>query len=234
MTRDGVARHIGVDGREVYSTAYLTRGGDHPLRYHHNNGGLMIGGLVHWGISQNKWTSNSPHSGLIRRAFHSFLAGPCALIDEKADDRVNLYDYTDFGGHTEIISCNAASTCGATSRPPRSEAYNRARALTDADYGACITQRTLSTRTQSGTLTRGMFLPSHPHPCLTFLADIARPPINCATSNPHCRSFVGCERSFCGHERAGDTPSEDPSAVAARKKEQGLQGPRHPQYGWWR
>ena len=129
--------HIGVDGREVFSTAYLTRGGEHPLRYHHKNGGLFIGGRVSWGISQNKWASDSPHSGLARGAFHSFLSGPCALINAKANERVNLYGYTGFGGLTEIISCDAASTCDAPTLPPRSEAYKRARALTDADYGTC-------------------------------------------------------------------------------------------------
>ena len=140
MTRDGVARHIGADGREVFSTAYLTRGGEHPLRYHHKNGALYIGGRVNWGISQNKWVSSNVHNGLARDAFHSFLNGPCVLINEEADARVNLYDYTGFGNSPEVISCNAASTCDAPPRPPRSEAYKRARALTDADYGTRITQ----------------------------------------------------------------------------------------------
>ena len=32
VTYDGVAQHIGSDGREVHSTAYLTRGETYPLR----------------------------------------------------------------------------------------------------------------------------------------------------------------------------------------------------------
>jgi hypothetical protein len=32
LTHDGVARHIGADGREVFSTAYTTRGSPAPLR----------------------------------------------------------------------------------------------------------------------------------------------------------------------------------------------------------
>ena len=135
MTRDGVARHIGVDGREVFSTAYLTRGGKHPLRYHSSNGGLSIAGQVKWGLNQNKWSSVAPHQGLPRNAFHSFLNGPCKLIDKKADVRVNLYNYAGFGGLSQTVTCNAASTCGSSTRAPRSEAYTRARALTDADYG---------------------------------------------------------------------------------------------------
>ena len=135
MTLDGVARHIGADGREVFSTAYLTRGGKYPLRYHPKNGGLNIAGRVHHGISNSKWTSAKPHPGLARDAFHSFLAGPCTLIDQKADIRVNLYDYASFGGLTKIISCTATSTCDAKPLPPRSKAYKRARALADANYG---------------------------------------------------------------------------------------------------
>ena len=135
MTRDGVARHIGADGREIFSTAYLTRGGKYPLRYHPKNGGLFIAGRVRWGISNSKWASTKVHAGLAPDAFHSFLNGPCSLIDPKADVRENVYGYAGFGGLTQTISCNAATTCGTPPSPPRSSAYKRARALTDADYG---------------------------------------------------------------------------------------------------
>jgi hypothetical protein len=53
MTKDGVAQHIGADGREIFSTAYRTRGGDDGLHYE-GDGSLRIGGPREWGGDYNK------------------------------------------------------------------------------------------------------------------------------------------------------------------------------------
>eukprot|EP01052_Picozoa_sp_SAG31_P011017 SAG31_NODE_614_length_13525_cov_4.312230_5_plen_1443_part_00 len=114
MTYDGVAQHIGVDGLELFSTAYQTRGGRSPLRYE-NNGYLAIGGMrmMHQGpqFRPDKWRSDRNDANAARAAFHSFLSGPCILIDAAGLARQNTYGYTSFGGVATEIVCNASDTC---------------------------------------------------------------------------------------------------------------------------
>lgn len=149
MTFDGAAQHIGVDGREVHSTAFLTRGtrDPQPLVYR-NNGQLRIAGWKRQGdgerFTQDKWSSNRQEEGRMPRAFHSFLSGPCDLLDETAMARQNTYRYTSFDGVVTSIACNAASTCDAPAPPPRSAEYLAERSRTAAKQAVRVAQNLMT------------------------------------------------------------------------------------------
>jgi uncharacterized protein (DUF1800 family) len=142
FTRDGVAQHIGAGGEEVFSTAYLTRGGQAagPMVYR-SSGELRIPGPVHWGVSQSKWTSSQHAASSAAAAFHPFLAGPCQLLDEAALARVRTHGYTSFGGEATTTTCDAVSTCAAAEgAPPRPEGYAAARNRTAARQALRVAQ----------------------------------------------------------------------------------------------
>jgi len=112
VSYDGVAHHIGVDGREVFSTAYSTRGYESDGLHYESGGELRMEGPVHWGVSNNKWKSDSHDEDSTPAAFHTFLAGPCMLLDTDALGRLKMHGYTSFGGQATEITCEAPSTCG--------------------------------------------------------------------------------------------------------------------------
>jgi uncharacterized protein (DUF1501 family)/uncharacterized protein (DUF1800 family) len=164
FTYDGVARHIGADGREVFSSEDETRGGGEPLRYDVLGNGNSLVSIAGWvsathlpqgrRMNQRKWSTLDYAEGGIPNAFHSFLAGPCPLLDADVLRRVNEHGYTSFGGSTTIITCNATSTCAAAGAPapsppaPRSAAYNAARARTDAEHAVRVAQNLMVATTE--------------------------------------------------------------------------------------
>jgi len=137
-TRDGVARHIGADGREVYSSAIYTRGqnaskngGPNPFRYR-SSGLLHIGGY-RWGrFSNQKWNGHLYMPGA-NASFHSFLNGNCKLQDQKYFEYSAKHHYNSNRFNTATITCNAPSTC-VTPPPTPSSTYAAERAKTDAEY----------------------------------------------------------------------------------------------------
>jgi uncharacterized protein (DUF1501 family) len=141
VSLDGVAKHISAEGKELYSTSYLTRSDRSPLRYE-NSGILKIAGEVHWGFSQSKWASDNYHEGSRRDTFHSFLSGPCKLLDRRAHERVSLFGYASHGANTEEVTCTANSTCGQPA-VTRSAEYAAERARTDSKYALKVAQHLL-------------------------------------------------------------------------------------------
>ena len=51
--------------------------------------------------------------GNTRAPFHSFLRGPCKVLDQTALQRLTVYGYTAHGAATRETTCNATSTCAA-------------------------------------------------------------------------------------------------------------------------
>ena len=148
VTFQGVARHIGVDGREVYSTAYLTREKRTPLVYE-SSGKLKMAGSTWWGktlgYSNQKWNTEDYAAGSTRQAFHSFLAGPCKRLEARAFNRVAKFGYADFGAVTDTITCNAPQAwCHGNTTVMdvvRPEGYAEARQKTDAIYAFRVAQQ---------------------------------------------------------------------------------------------
>ena len=108
-----------------------------------------MAGKVSWGWSQNKWTGATYVPGS-NASFHSFLAGPCVLQDQKQYEQATVYGYGTFEDVTTTIMCNASSTCTGPSpqhtspQHTRSAEYLSARAVTDAEYAIKVAQNLVS------------------------------------------------------------------------------------------
>jgi len=134
MTYDGVARHIGADGREFFSTAVKTR--ERGVRFTYDSDGVTY---VRAEKSDYYWRSSNYEMGN-DKAFHSFLRGPCELHDTAAYERYTKYAMSPLGAVATSISCNAADTCSSPSTSPSSPAYLAERARTDASYAIRMAQ----------------------------------------------------------------------------------------------
>lgn len=136
MSYDSVASHIGVDGKEVTTTAYRTRsyqqGQDYvlPLRYE-SSGRLAIGGDLNEkkGIHQDKWVSDDHYDHGNFNVFQSFLNGPCVKMDRVKFDLFTLHGRSDFGYANEVATCSAKSTCDPANAPPMRSAQVEAERL---------------------------------------------------------------------------------------------------------
>ena len=153
FTWDGVLRHIGADGGDVYSTAAATRGSGIDMRY--KGGAVEIygydsragGTVLRW-----KWSSSIYEPGTYR-AFHSFLLGPCLLLDAVALERHVVYGWTPFFGDdpTTTINCTAADACSTPAPAPENlPEYEAARARSDADYAIRLAQRLVASTAAFG------------------------------------------------------------------------------------
>lgn len=141
FTWDGALRHIGADGAEVYSTALWTRGSAIAMRYQ-DDGNVAISGRNTFGDDWWKWNTGDYQPGQFM-AFHSFLSGPCLLLDAVALERTVEYGHTSYYGDspTTTTTCTAAETCNTPAPAPVDPAaYEATRALADADYAIRIAQ----------------------------------------------------------------------------------------------
>jgi len=138
MTYDGVARHIGADGREVFSTAVLTR--EQGVRFTFDSDGITY---VRPETSGFYWRSSNYEMGN-NQAFHSFLRGTCELHDAAAYERYTKYALSSSGSIATSTSCNAADTCSSPVSAPSSPAYLAERARTDASYAIRMAQSLIS------------------------------------------------------------------------------------------
>jgi uncharacterized protein (DUF1501 family) len=141
MTYDGVARHIDAAGNEVFSS-YKTRGDrELALLTYYSDGSLGISGMRSHGFHYKKWSSDAYAPGHTR-VFHSFLQGPCMVIDPVAYERNYLHGYAEHGGVAELITCDAVSSCNAAipPPPPPGPGYMATRAATDAQSALRVAQ----------------------------------------------------------------------------------------------
>ena len=131
---DGVARHISADGRELFSTAFITRETGYMLWYVNQNSrkGLAIRAR-HRFDDWWRWESMDFYPGNYA-AFASFMSGPCDLQDAQWFERVTRDGFYNDGTHTATVTCDAPSTCSLPSPPPPSVAYETQRLLTDSWY----------------------------------------------------------------------------------------------------
>lgn len=155
-TLDGVVRHVGVDGREVYSTAIDTRGGQfgrdgstpNPLQY--IRGGLLrIGGWRYGRWTRIKWHSRIFMPGS-SGAFHTFLSGPCLLQDQALFNLSAVYNYNARLLGYSTITCSAPSTC-AMPPPTPPASYAAVRAKTDAEYAIKVAQNLIAVSAAAAT-----------------------------------------------------------------------------------
>jgi len=143
FTYDGVARHIGANGTELFSTAYATRGTAVPLNYGSgSNGQVSLAGPRSNGQWHTKrWIGDSFAPGSYA-AFHSFLAGPCKVVDQRLFERATVYKQNTYRGYAPTLTttCTATSTCGGAPQPTPSPDYVAERARTDSEYALKIAQ----------------------------------------------------------------------------------------------
>ena len=139
FTYDGVARHIGADGVEVFSTASWTR--ERGERFTYDADGVTY--VRAFLSAQFFWKSSWYRVGSLR-AFHSFLAGPCEQQDAAAHERFMLYMLRTDTAITTLIQCIAASTCGLPAPAPPSADYAVVRARTNAAHAVRVAQSLLA------------------------------------------------------------------------------------------
>ena len=143
---DGVAKHIGADGKEVFSTAFATRGVGHRLEYNDPTQSWFTYGqspilVVKSQSNQWRWRSTFIRPGS-RQAFHTFLAGPCDLIDASALERMS-YGHTEASQNDVAVAqatCTAVDTCASYTAGTRTANYAAERAVTDAEYALKVAQ----------------------------------------------------------------------------------------------
>jgi len=142
FTYDGVARHIGADGKEVFSTALRTRGVGLEFRYW-TDGLVQVrergdaGDPTSFRIA---WTSATYAAGH-NASFFSFLEGPCELPDQAMYERKVVHRFNTGGLDVPtMLACSAPSTCSLPAPAPPSAAYAAERARTDATYALQVAQ----------------------------------------------------------------------------------------------
>ena len=135
---DGVARHIGSDGREIFSSGYRTRETGLQLRYDAGDSTLVIRRAYSW---DDWWgyTSGRQESGNYE-AFASFMAGPCKRQDPHWFELITVYGFHDDGTRSEIATCDAADTCVLPPAAPASPAHVAQRTFADAWYATHVAQ----------------------------------------------------------------------------------------------
>jgi uncharacterized protein (DUF1501 family) len=148
MTYDGVARHIGANGNEIFST-FITRGvtgintdrntSDGRLTYYSDGTLQLWRNEINPDIRNRAWQSDDYEAGN-RGVFHSFLNGPCQLLDEDAHERRVVFQHTEFGHREEDIVCGAKSTCDEGVPLTPSQDYQTSRSRTDAQYAVRVAQ----------------------------------------------------------------------------------------------
>ena len=142
FTYDGVARLIGADGRERYNTAVRTRTPGKGWRLSYWNNQLTI-----YDADNNwKWGTTNIEPGN-QASFHTFMDGPCQLLDPDSLERGYPYGRSTAGGSRTTITCNANSTCDAATPPvpPPSASAAAELARTEAEYAVKSAQLLFTT-----------------------------------------------------------------------------------------
>jgi len=138
FTYDGVARHIGADGTERFSTATYSR--ECAVRFTYDADGLTRARLAG---GNSCWKSEDFNMGN-NRAFHTFLSGNCELHDQAVYSRYVYHSIWPDGHVPTMISCTAADTCALPAAAPPSAASLAERARTDAAYAVRVAQSLLA------------------------------------------------------------------------------------------
>ena len=163
FTYDGVARHIGANGKELFSTAVYTRGRGVRFTYDDVSSETGLTYVRHEGTGFY-WRSSNWNMGN-QRAFHSFLSGPCKVHDEAAYERFALYSGRTDGFDQTEITCLAADTCAMPAPATPSATYVAERARTDAAYAVRMAANLLSASaafsTDTDPLTRATLSPPY-------------------------------------------------------------------------
>ena len=153
FTFDGVARHIGVDGREVFSTAVDTRNLGETLQFEEwcgdrlgrqTVGNTMTACLRLMSSSKAAWRSNTMQAGS-RTPFASFLQGPCDQFNTFGFTAWAIFDYRKEFVFSDVVQCEAEDTCrSGHTENGRTDAYRAQRARTDATYAVRVAQNLIT------------------------------------------------------------------------------------------